>query len=128
MRFEYHLKRLAIITGKTPDEVLQIIEQTATEFRVNSSCFLKNLMIKLGKLYPYAYFKIRQYLGKPILYSEVARLFQMLEELGLIERVGKVRGKGHFGLIVFKIVEGKEQHNFWENPRRHYYKMKGWKI
>ena len=85
-------------------------------------------MIKLGKLYPYAYFKIRQYLGKPILYSEVARLFQMLEELGLIERVGKVRGKGHFGLIVFKIVEGKEQHNFWENPRRHYYKMKGWKI
>ena len=127
MRFEHHLKELAKITDKTPYEVLQIIERTAQEVKINSTEFLRRLFVKLERLTPYSYFKIREYLNKHILYSEVLRLFKMLEELGLIEKVGKIKGKGRYGLIIFKIVEGKEDHEYWNNPRKYYYRMIGWK-
>ena len=127
MHFEYHLKELAKITGKKPYEVLQIIERTAQEVEVHSIHFLKVLMLKLGKMYPYAYYKIRQYLEKPIMYQEVLRLFKMLEELQLIERISKIKGKGKYGLIVFQIVKGKEDCEHWNNPRKYYYLMRGWK-
>ena len=127
MRFEYHLRQLSKITGKTPQEISEIINETAQEVKVNSTEFLKLLFIRLGKLYPYGYYKIRHFLGSPITYYEVLRLFMMLEQLGLIEREDKVKGKGKFGLTVFKIANGKENHIFWKNPRKYYYQMRGWR-
>jgi len=125
--FEETVKELAEINGKTVREVLMIIEDIASEINPGKTEFVKQLFLRIGKVYPYAVYVLKNYYGKEVRYSSVRRLFYALLDLDLIVSVGRYEGKGRFPKHLFAINEKKVNSPKWQNPLRYWYKQKGWK-
>ena len=124
--FEETVKELAEINGKTVREVFTIVEEIANEYKLGTE-FVKQLFLRIGKVYPYAVYVLKNYYGKEVKYSTVRRLFYALLDLDLIVSVGKYEGKGRFPKHLFAINEKKVNAKEWQNPLKYWYQMHGWK-
>jgi len=124
--FEETVKELAEINGKSVREVYTIIEEIVSEYKLGTE-FVKQLFLRIGKLYPYAVYVIKNFYGKTVQYSTVRRLFYALLDLDLIVSVGRYEGKGRFPKHLFAINKEKVNSPEWQNPLRYWYKQKGWK-
>jgi len=124
--YEETVKELAEINGKTVRDVYTIIEDIASKYKPGTE-FVKQLFLRIGKVYPYAVYVIKNFYGKTVYYSTVRRLFYALAYLNLIVSVGKYEGKGRFPKHLFAINKQKINAKEWYNPLKYWYKQKGWK-
>jgi len=92
------------------------------EFR--TGIMIRNILLREGKASPYNVWKeIEEKSEKagyvPPTYISIATLFWILQDLGLIEFVGKIppKRKGYLKKALFRVVPGKEDAWEWENPR-----------